>query len=91
MERFHVIDDGAVIIRRKGVYRQVKLYRRSEGLYAGVGLGFIRLYQDHGTGVPDISWDDIEVPSLGVQPVQTDGLGRLLAPGMTAQIEGNRA
>ena len=43
MERFHVIDDAAAILRVKGVYRQVKLYRRGDALFAGYGAGFDKL------------------------------------------------
>lgn len=62
MELFHVIDDGVVILRARGVYKQVKLYRRGEQLYALFGGGFIRLLQGRGTTVPNVSWIDMEGP-----------------------------
>lgn len=60
MIRFHVIDDAAVILRCRGVYRQAKVFRRGGGLYAGYGGGFIALYGNSGTSRPDISWDEID-------------------------------
>lgn len=62
MERFHVIDDAAVILRSKGVYKQAKVYRRGRELYAGVGGGFIRLMGSNGTSNPNVSWVDIDAP-----------------------------
>lgn len=62
MERFHVIDDAAAIIRTKGVFRQVKVYRRGEALYAGHGSGFIKLSAGGGTSTPNVSWLDIDLP-----------------------------
>lgn len=63
MERFHLVDDGAVILRLKGgTYRQVKMYRRGGRLYAGHGTGYVRLYEGGGTSCPNIAWIDAEVP-----------------------------
>lgn len=63
MERFHVIDDAAAIIRIKGVYRQVKLYRRGDALFAGYGSGFIKLSPGGGTSHPNVSWLDLDLPA----------------------------
>ena len=60
MERFHVIEDGAVILRTKGVYRQAKVYRRGSDVYAGWGAGFIKLMRGSATTHPNVSWDGIE-------------------------------
>ncbi len=64
MNRFHVIDDAAVILRTKGVYRQAKVYSHKEGsqaaLYAGYAGGFIGLRSNGGTTKPDVSWTEIE-------------------------------
>lgn len=62
MDRFHVIDDAAAIIRAKGVYRQVKVYRRGDALFAAYGTGFIKLSSSGGTSHPNISWLDIDLP-----------------------------
>jgi hypothetical protein len=35
MDRFHVVEDAAVIVRKAGVYKQVKVYVRGTALYAG--------------------------------------------------------
>jgi hypothetical protein len=60
MERFHVIDDAAVILRSKGVYRQAKVYRRGKELFAGHGGGFVRLLANNGTSHPNVSWVDTD-------------------------------
>jgi hypothetical protein len=74
MDRFHVIDDAAVIIRSKGgVYKQAKVYRRGSDLYAAHAGGFIRLMGGRGTSHPSVSWDEIEAGD----EVTVDKLGRL--------------
>lgn len=73
MIRFHVIDDAAVILRRNGVYRQSKVFRRGDALYAAYGAGFLRLMGNSGTSVPSISWDDIDA---GCETM-VDRMGRL--------------
>lgn len=75
MNRFHVITDAAVIIRSKnGVYRQAKVYRRGEDLYAGYGSGFVRLMSNSGTSMPNVSWDEIDADC----EITTSKLGRLM-------------
>lgn len=78
MERFHIIDDAAVILRVKGVYRQVKVYQRAGELYAGWGGGFIGLRRNNGTTRPDISWVETDATCFW----NSDGKVRLgLPPG----------
>ncbi len=60
MERFHEMDNAAAILASKGVYKQVKVFRRDKALYAQYGGGFIRLYKG-GTSLPNIRLDDLEV------------------------------
>lgn len=60
IQRFHVIDDGAAILRARGVYRQAKIYRRGPDVFAGWGAGFIKLGPRGGTSNPNVSWIDIE-------------------------------
>jgi hypothetical protein len=62
MNLFHVIDDAQVILRSRGVYRQAKVYRRDQTLYAGFGPGFITLHKGGGTSRPDVSWLDTDAP-----------------------------
>jgi len=65
---FHIVDDGVVVLRSKGVWKQTKAYTREiEGeraVFAGHGSGFIRLFRNGGTSVPTISWDQVELPNL---------------------------
>jgi hypothetical protein len=57
---FHdIADEFVVLVNRRGVYRQAKLYRRDKGLYAGASGGFIRLLTEGGTSVPDIRWEGL--------------------------------
>lgn len=72
---FHVIEDSFVIlVGKRGVYRQVKLYRRGGDLYAGASGGFVRLMAGGGTSAPDTRWDGMET----VATVVKGRLGRLL-------------
>lgn len=88
MDRFHVIDDAAVILRSRGVYRQAKLYRRGADVYAGFGNGFVRLHTGGGTSAPNLSWDAIDTADMPT-PVG-DSFGRLTLPSIpTRQIKGN--
>lgn len=60
---FHVVDDAAVILRAKGVYRQAKVYQREGKLFAAWGSGFIGLRR-HGTTLPHVSVEDYD----GINP-----------------------
>lgn len=55
---FHEIPDAQVILRSKGVYRQAKLFRRGEDVFAAWGSGFIRLLSAGGTTVPTVHYLD---------------------------------
>lgn len=56
-ELFHVIEDVQIVLRRKGVYKQVKVYRRGNHCYAGIGSGFIKLMASGGTSDPNTLWE----------------------------------
>jgi hypothetical protein len=64
MELFHIIDDGVAHIRSKGLYRQAKVYRRGQDVFAGYGGGFVKLGPNKGTSRPEISWDAVEAPGV---------------------------
>lgn len=65
MQRFHVIDDAAVILRRKGgLYGQAKVYRRGQDVFAAIGAGFVRLLGGSGTTSPNVSWLDLEAEGV---------------------------
>lgn len=67
MQRFHVIEEGAVILRVKGgLYRQAKVYRRGQRVFAQFGAGFIRLMAGSGTTRTDVTWDGIEADGVTV-------------------------
>lgn len=87
MERFHIIDDGAVILRSRGVYRQAKVYRRGDDVYAGFGAGFIRLTGRGGTSVPTVTWTDVD--ATGVY-VEADGFGRVTCAPTVTQLRVGR-
>jgi len=73
---FHAIDDAVVILRSKGVYKQVKAYTRKGYVYAKHGSGFVRLTK-RGTGLPNVNVDDFD---LGFEPQYTK-LGYMVEPG----------
>lgn len=60
MDLFHVIEDVQIITRSKGVYKQTKVYRRGDKLYAGHGSGFIMLRANGGTSHPDVAWVELD-------------------------------
>lgn len=64
MERFHVIEDGAAIVRVGNVYKQVRVFRRGTSVYANVRGGYVRLLRGSGTSVPGISWDGVEADGV---------------------------
>lgn len=66
MLRFQVIEDAAAIVLARGVYRQVKLFRRGNDLYAANGSGFIRMYRGGTTSLPNVAWKDIDIPGAMV-------------------------
>lgn len=71
MTLFHIVEDAQIVLRSKGVYRQVKMYQRVGELYAGWGSGFIGLRRDHGTTLPNVSWETLDAP--GVVTTRRDG------------------
>jgi hypothetical protein len=72
VERFHIIEDAAAILLSRGVYRQAKVFRRGDRLYASHGSGFIGLYRT-GTSIPTISCEGFDTPGLATT---FDALGR---------------
>lgn len=65
MQRFHIVEDGAVIILSNHVYRQSKLYVRESKLYAGYGAGFVKLLKGGGTTHPKVRWFEIDAAGHG--------------------------
>lgn len=62
MDLFHVVDDAAAILRFKGgLFRQTKVYRRGDVVYAGVSGGFLKLLPRGNTSNPNVSWIDSDV------------------------------
>jgi hypothetical protein len=62
---FHVVDDAQIVLRSKGVFKQVKIFHRDGKLYAGWGSGFVRLLASGGTSKPDVSWEALpDMPEI---------------------------
>lgn len=59
MSLFRVIEDAQIILRNRGVYKQVKLYDRGGRLYAQWGSGFIVLLASGNTSHPNVVWEDM--------------------------------
>lgn len=66
---FHEIPEAQAVLRSKGVYRQVKMFRRGDGVYAAWGSGYIRLLGGSGTSVPAVSWSSDDYPVSTQAPV----------------------
>lgn len=82
VDRFHEIPDGAAILCFKsGIYRQAKLFRRGRELYAGMGIGFIRLMTKGNTSSPNIRYHGIDPAG---SRVTEDPVGKLLVEVMDA-------
>lgn len=64
MELFHVVEDAIIITRSKGVFKQVKVYRRGDKLFAAHGSGFIAFRQGGNTSHPDVFWVEVEGPGF---------------------------
>lgn len=54
---FHILVDTYVVIRRKGVFKQCRVYQRGGRVYAGTAGGFIRLLASGNTTQPDTVWE----------------------------------
>ena len=77
MDRFHVVEDAAVILRVKSVFKQAKVFVRGDGVYAASSGGYVRLYAGGGTGVPSVSWDDIDLGTVDKSDLKPDAHGKL--------------
>ena len=77
MERFTVVQDAAAIIVRKSVFKQVAVFRRGDGVYIAAGGGYVRIYANGSTGMPDVRWEDIDVPGMSADDLVKDAFGKL--------------
>lgn len=66
MNLFHIIDEGQAILRSRGVYKQVKIYRRDGRVFAQHGGGYIRLERAGGTSLPNASWLEVAGPGVSI-------------------------
>lgn len=63
---FRPIDEGYAILRRKGQFKQTKLYQRAGLLFAQLGpTTFVRLLNGRSTTDPNITW--LELINLPVE------------------------
>lgn len=68
MDLFHEIAEGVAVLRTRGVYRQSKIYRRGDDVFAAQGSGYVRLLSHGGTTVPNTTWLDVEGPGVSASP-----------------------
>lgn len=61
---FHIIPDVQCIVRSKGVYQQVPVYRRYDQVFIKWKGGYIRLFGSGGTSAPNVSWEEMEHSEL---------------------------
>lgn len=72
MNRFHKIEEAAVILKgKKGIFRQANVYHRGEHVFAGYGGGFVRLISGGSTTNPDVSWIDLEADGVTAESGKT--------------------
>ncbi len=71
-----LVGDTCVVVD-KGVYRQCDLYERNGYLYAKIGTGFIRLFENASTSKATTRLETLSVEG----EFHRDAQGRLLAPG----------
>lgn len=57
---FHVIEGSAIVLRSRGVYKQVAGYQRGGWVYAAAAGGYIKLLPDSLTSHPNWLWDHFE-------------------------------
>lgn len=63
MKYFSEIISGISVVRSKGVYKQVQLYRYGNRVFAKYGGGFIGLVKhQYGTTKPDVLWIEVNIP-----------------------------
>ena len=61
--KFHIVDQASVVIRQRGQYRQVAVFRLGADLFAEYRKGvYVALLMNAGTSVPDVSWRDLDGP-----------------------------
>lgn len=74
---FTIIEDGYIVLVKRGLYKPAKVYSRNGYIFAAYGGGFIRLSKNEGaTSIPDVKYEDLVLP---FQP-KADSIGRLLMP-----------
>lgn len=64
IDLFHEIPEGVVILRSGGIFRQAKVFRRGDGVYAAWGSGFIRLCGGGGTSSPRVTYDALSAEGV---------------------------
>ena len=58
---FHQVQGAQVVLKSKGVFKQVDVFIYGERLFAKWGSGFIGLKEwERGTTIPNVSWEHIE-------------------------------
>jgi hypothetical protein len=60
---FHIIPEAQAILLTKGVFKQAKVYRRGNRIYAQWGSGFIRLGGRDATSCPGVSYESLDLPA----------------------------
>lgn len=86
MIRFQMIEDGAAIVHKGGVWRQVKIFHRGGDLYAAHGAGFVRLYRGGGSSLANVTWKEID-PASGHIDEASYGLRWVEGPSISVAAE----
>lgn len=68
MDLFHIIDEAQAVVLNKGVFKQVRVYRRAEEIYVESGKGFVKCYASGGVSTPNGRWIDIDSDFIILAP-----------------------
>lgn len=68
---FHIIEDSVCLLYTGGVYRQAKVYRRRNNVYAAYGGGFVLLCGHNGTSHPRVLWKELQADGVKIEGVKT--------------------
>ena len=75
MNYFKEVPEASIIVRSRGVYRQVGMFARNGVVYAKQGGGFVKLSQGGATSQTGTMWVDIDAGDAEVE--ESKGLVRI--------------
>jgi len=65
MKQFHKIEEATAIIRSRGKFKQVDVYRRGVRLFVEYSGGYAMLMANGGTSIPNLSCIEFSIQNIG--------------------------